>query len=435
MAWAEFFYSANIPFAVARSTGFKKAVKMTSEMRTSYLPPSYHDIRKRLLNETKHKIKAQIAERTKIFIRTYGAKLVGDGWSLVNNHPLLNMMCVSPAGEEFLGAIDTSSHMKDAVYIADVIKRYLIEVGPENVVQVCTDNTSVMHKTVSILQQQWPHLYFQGCMAHALNLLLQDWGLPQWASSVVEDAQKIIRFIRARHVPLALFHKHAAIHAKGLSLLSPGTIRFATNFLMVARVLDVKEALKQTVTDVEWNTYVRTLSDTQRKPVRMQVQELRRLILRDDFEFWQSCANYCIVMKVAVVVLKEFDVKQPCMGNVYMIMRALRHHVVALHNTPFNMPNNLVQPFEVALQNREALVVSNLHYAGVLLNPHLIKDMELRDDQNAMAGLMRVFQRLTDTAEEFQAVKAEFNLYFHTMSPYCGEHVWSSMGVKEVPHL
>jgi hypothetical protein len=52
-----------------------------------------------------------------------------------------------------------------------------------------------------------------------------------------------------------------------------------------------------------------------------------------------------------------------------------------------------------------------------------------------MAGLMRVFQRLTDTAEEFQAVKAEFNLYFHTMLPYCGEHVWSSMGVKEVPHL
>jgi hypothetical protein len=52
--------------------------------------------------------------------------------------------------------------------------------------------------------------------------------------------------------------------------------------------------------------------------------------------------------------------------------------------------------------------------------------MELRDDQNAMAGLMRVFQRLIDTAEEFQAMKIEFNLYFHTMSPYCREHVSSS---------
>jgi hypothetical protein len=250
MAWAEFFYSTNIPFVAARSTSFKKTVKMTSEMRSSYLPPSYHDIRKRLLIETKHTIKVQITERKKMFIRTYGAMLARDGWSSVNNHPLLNMMCVSPAGEEFLEAIDTSGHMKDAVYIADVIKRYLIEVGPENIVQVCMDNASVMRKAVSIVQQQWPHLYFQGCMAHALNLLLQDWGLPQWASSVVEDAQKIVRFIRACHVPLAIFRKHATIHAKGLSLLSPGATRFATNFLMVARVLDVKEALKQTVTDV-----------------------------------------------------------------------------------------------------------------------------------------------------------------------------------------
>jgi hypothetical protein len=204
---------------------------------------------------------------------------------------------------------------------------------------------------------------------------------------------------------------------------------------MVARVLDVKEALKQTVTDVEWDTYVRTLSDTQRKPIRTQARELRRLILGDDSEFWQSCANYCIVMKAAVVALKEFDGTQPCMGNVYMIMRAMCQHVAALHSAPFNMPSDLMEPFEVALKNKEALVASDLHYAGALLNPHFIKDMELRDDQNAMAGLMRVFQRLTDTAEEFQAVKAEFNLYFHTMSPYCGEHVWSSMEVKEVPHL
>jgi hypothetical protein len=39
MVWAEFFYSTNIPFAVARSASFKKAVKMTLEMRMSYFPP------------------------------------------------------------------------------------------------------------------------------------------------------------------------------------------------------------------------------------------------------------------------------------------------------------------------------------------------------------------------------------------------------------
>jgi hypothetical protein len=57
---------------------------------------------------------------------------------------------------------------------------------------------------------------------------------------MVEDAQKIVKFIRACHVPLALVCKHAAIHAQGLSLLSLGATQFATNFLMFDRVFNVK---------------------------------------------------------------------------------------------------------------------------------------------------------------------------------------------------
>ena len=58
-----------------------------------------------------------------MFIRTYNATLAEDGSSSINNHPLLNMMSVSPTGEEFLEAIDTLGHMMDAIYIAAVIKR------------------------------------------------------------------------------------------------------------------------------------------------------------------------------------------------------------------------------------------------------------------------------------------------------------------------
>ena len=140
-------------------------------------------------------------------------------------------------------------------------------------------------------------------------------------------------------------------------------------------------------------------------------------------------------MKAIIIALKEFDTKKPCMGNIYIIIRTLRHHMAALHNTPFKMPSNLVEPLEVALRNREAVVASDLHYAGALLNPYLIEDMELCDEQHVMARLIRIFQRLFDTAKEFQVMKAEFNLYFHTMSPYYEEHVWSPMEVKEVAHV
>jgi hypothetical protein len=76
-----------------------------------------------------------------------------------------------------------------------------------------------------------------------------------------------VKFIRFHHVPLVLFLKHGTISAQGLSPLSPATTWFATNFFMVARVLNMKEALKQTVTDMEWNTNVLTLSDMEKKPV------------------------------------------------------------------------------------------------------------------------------------------------------------------------
>ena len=92
-------------------------------------------------------------------------------------------------------------------------------------------------------------------MAHALNLLLQDQDSPCWIHFVVEDAQKIIKFIRLHHVFLALFYKHVAILAQRWSLLNPGTTQFSTNFFMVARLFDMKEALKQTMIGIEWDVH------------------------------------------------------------------------------------------------------------------------------------------------------------------------------------
>jgi hypothetical protein len=88
-----------------------------------------------------------------------------------------------------------------------------------------------------------------------------------------------MKLIRLCNVFIALFHKHAAISAQGLSFLSLVATRFATNFFMVTKILDMKEALKQTMTNLEWDTYVRTLSDMQNKLVRAQAQEGRKLIL------------------------------------------------------------------------------------------------------------------------------------------------------------
>jgi hypothetical protein len=140
-------------------------------------------------------------------------------------------------------------------------------------------------------------------------------------------------------------------------------------------------------------------------------------------------------MKATMALLKKFKGKQPCMGNIYIIMRALRHHIMTLRNAPFNISCHLVDPLEVAFRKKEALVYSNLYYVGALLHPYLIHNMELRDDQHEMVGLMRVFHKLFDIDKGFQVVKVKFSLYFHILSPYYGNHIWSPTGVKEVPHV
>ena len=141
--WANFFYAANIPFAVARNPAFKEAMKLTVEWNKPYTPPSYHDLRYKLFDEAKVDLQTKLQKRTEDSIRKFGATLSIDGWSSVTNRPLINAMLVSSAGEEFIGSVDTSGVEKNAEYLAFVLEKFIEHVGPTNVVQVTTDNAPV----------------------------------------------------------------------------------------------------------------------------------------------------------------------------------------------------------------------------------------------------------------------------------------------------
>jgi hypothetical protein len=71
-----------------------------------------------------------------------GCTIVSDGWSSTSNRPLLNFLAVNPMGAVFVKAVDTSGDVKDAAYIADLIIKEVEVLGPENVIQVITDNAS-----------------------------------------------------------------------------------------------------------------------------------------------------------------------------------------------------------------------------------------------------------------------------------------------------
>ena len=411
--WANFFYAANIPFSVARNPAFREAVKRTAEHNGAYTPPSYNDLRHKLLEQAKVDLKGKVEKRTEDSVRKFGATLSIDGWSSVTNRPLINGMLVSSAGEQFIGSVDATGVEKDAVYLASVLEKFIETVGPNNVVQVTTDNTAVNPAAWKLISSKYPHIFFQGCMVHALNLMLKDFVKQKWIKNQVEIAQKIVKFIKRRHMPLAVFRKHA----KKYNLLMPGKTRFASQFIMIDRLLeeDVKQALQQSVVDPQWTQYVATLRDGPKKKCRTKSREVKAAIL--DEHFWNRCTNVRDCLAPLVYALRDFDGKRPCMGKVLHIMNRLGKHVLGLRNEPFHLDPQKAEALEKSYWERRNMVETDLHYAGALLNPYLLHDKELADDLDATEKCKRVLMKICKPREYADVVK-EFVAFRHREPPF-----------------
>jgi hypothetical protein len=174
--WAAFFYESNVAFNVARHPTFVAAVKATSTAGFDYTPPTYHAMQTKYIEPKVKQVKAKIEKATKQSIALYGATICSDGWDNVIHRPLMNVILVCPTGNVFIGSVDTTGHKKTKEYIMGELRTYIEAIGPSNVAQICSDNTSTMLGVLDDLVATYPHLYKQGCCTHILDLLLEDWG-------------------------------------------------------------------------------------------------------------------------------------------------------------------------------------------------------------------------------------------------------------------
>jgi hypothetical protein len=105
-------------------------------------------------------------------LSTFGCSILSDGWTSTQNRPLINLLVATPRGTKFLFAVDTSGATKDAVYICQQLAKAITLCGSEHVISVCTDSASVNEAAAELLKEQFPHITWVRCGAHALNLVL-----------------------------------------------------------------------------------------------------------------------------------------------------------------------------------------------------------------------------------------------------------------------
>ena len=103
-----------------------------------------------------------------------GISIVSNGWSNPQRRSFINIMVVTDGGLVFIKAIDGSDKFKDKHYIDGVLKDAIKEIGHEKVVQVITNNASVMKCVGALIEGEYPKIFWTPCVVHTLNLVLKN---------------------------------------------------------------------------------------------------------------------------------------------------------------------------------------------------------------------------------------------------------------------
>ena len=96
---------------MARSPYFMNAFTKIAEFGKGYVPPCSEAIRTTLLKRSKGRVTNRLLKIKESWKET-GCTILSDGWSDLNNRPLINVLVYSPKGVLFLKVIDASGHKK-----------------------------------------------------------------------------------------------------------------------------------------------------------------------------------------------------------------------------------------------------------------------------------------------------------------------------------
>jgi uncharacterized membrane protein YgcG len=107
------------------------------------------------------------------------------------------------------------------------------------------------------------------------------------------------------------------------------------------------------------------------------------------------------------------------MAKAWLEMNNLERHVFSLRDPDFNLPAPMVARLEAQFMYRWDMMLTNLHYVGVLLNPFFMNIMEIQNNGTAKHAVNRVVQKLSGPlGVDFNKVMNELTQYEEQQGPY-----------------
>jgi hypothetical protein len=150
---------------------------------------------------------------------------------------------------------------------ADLLEKQIDKVDKEYVVHVVTDNRANFKSAGRILMERVPTLFWTPCVAHCLDLMLQDIGKVKEFNTCINHA-KVTRFIYKHRRVLDTMRDKI-----GRDLVRSAVTRFVTSFLTLANMQRHKQSIRSLFVRGEWhqNTLSASSEDQQVESIVLSI--------------------------------------------------------------------------------------------------------------------------------------------------------------------
>ncbi|XP_062016188.1 uncharacterized protein LOC133732615 [Rosa rugosa] len=281
-------------------------------------------------------------------------------------------LCVNcEEGTTFIYSKEASDEAHTGTYIFEYVDKCIEDVGPQNVVQVVTDNASNNMAAGDLMKLKRPNIFWTSCATHTLNLMLQGIGNQPRFKGVIEKAKNFTIYIYAHHKTLALMRKFT----KKRDIVRPRVTRFATAFLTLQSLMNKKNELRAMITSDEWNESKHAKSVKGKVAVNIALSA----------SFWNGVSLCLKVFAPLVKVLHLVDGdRKPSMGFVYgELLRAKEEIKMAFKDQETHYRPIL----DIVDGKARGRLDSPLHLAGYLLNPYYTyANSSIENDNVVMDG-------------------------------------------------
>lgn len=377
LSFAMFVFGNCLPLNITEN---RSTIDHYKSIRPGFLLPSRHKLSNKLLNTHYDKLLLNLKEKIN---KSYCLGLTCDGWTNVKGDSIINFIFTTPE-PIFLKSIDTKSNKHSGVYMKDIIINVLKEFGEMKFTSVVTDNASNMKAAWNLIQNYYPHISCYGCVAHGLNLLVQDitTGLEPLKEVVVE-LKHVIKEIKNKHILLSVLKEKQSLLSGNLpSLKLPGATRWGSIVRSMQSLIDNKSCLKAMCIDERVELTV--------------TQQTKNCILMD--VFWERIETFYKLLKPLAHYLKLVQGDKLNLSIVCTIFSELEKdfkEFISLEVEPALKNEEL--KILVMLENRRDFCLKKIHLAANILDPNTFgKDLKDGEDIEAIEFIINMGENNAD---------------------------------------